>query len=889
MERPWRLAFAGGGTGGHLVPGLHLLAHRRAAQPEAEVAPLLWLTAGRAIEERVLAPAEKRLGLTILRRSMGLEREGGGAPSALSSLLRVPRAVARARAALREQQSEALLALGGLSSVPAILAARSLGLPTALLEVNAVPGKATRRFGPLCTRVLHAFPSSLPTGAPRGERHLISGPPLTPELSSAPGPALRARVCRELGLDPRRRLLLVVGGSQGARALNRFVAEHGALLIDAGAALIHQAGPGRLGDTLDAHALANASGAYHAAEYFDPLLPLLQSADLVLCRGGASTLWELAAVGVPAWIVPYPHHKDRHQEHNAARLGAGARVVPEERLDQSLARELCHWLAPELSRQREQRAQSLRASVPRDGAQRIWETLARLCARPLPPAPAGLDLGLSAGEFEPGSEPDWLRPALPRRVHFLGLGGAGVSGAARLLAARGHRLSGHDPRPSPLLAGLEAQGIAIEVGPSRPESLPADAQLVVRSAAVPDQDPQVLAARERQVPVLKYAQILRHLAAPARTLAVAGTHGKTSSAWLLHHTLAALTSGSGCLIGGRCRRLDTNAVPPGPEGWFALEACEFDRSFLELDPRAALITNVEAEHLDCFGDFAGVVRAFEQFASRLAPEGLLVLGREVPESIERAARCAVWRLGRELELVSLGQERGRYRFDLSGPGFRLQSVRLEVIGRFQMENAALALALALGATRAGSAAGQNTAGELERARAGIALYPGAARRLEPWGRYGEIELLHDYAHHPTELRVTLEALREAFPDRPLCVLFQPHQAGRTARFLDDFAAALRLADRSVVADVYGARAHSDSGHGQRGPGELSRELVAAARSLGADARYGGPPRAAAELFAHALPPRAAAVVLGAGDIEEVKHDLDRELALRPSVARTPEP
>lgn len=889
MERPWRLAFAGGGTGGHLVPGLHLLAQRRAALPRAEAEPLLWLTAGRAIEERVLAPAEKRLGLVIERRSMGLEVDGGGAPSTLSSLLRAPRAVARARSALVRHQSQVLLALGGLSSVPAILAARSLGLPTALLEVNAVPGRATRQFGPLCTRVLHAFPSSLPTGAPRGERHLVSGPPLAPELYAPRDPAERARVCRELGLDPRRRILLVVGGSQGARALNRFVAEHGGLLIEAGAALIHQAGPGRLGDTLEAHALANASGAYHAAEYFDPLLPLLRSADLVLCRGGASTLWELAAVGVPAWIVPYPHHRDRHQEHNAARLGAGVRLVPEERLDLSLARELCHWLAPELFHQREQRAQSLRAAMPRDGAQRIWETLAELCGRPRPPAPPAFEAAEAAAESASPGDRDWLRPALPRRIHFLGLGGAGVSGAARLLAARGLRLSGHDPRPSPLLAGLEAQGIAVEIGPSRPESLPADAQLVVRSAAVPDHDAQVAAARERQVPVLKYAQILRHLAAPGRTLAVAGTHGKTSSAWLLYHTLAALHAGSGCLVGGRCRRLDTNAVAPGPEGWFALEACEFDRSFLELEPRAALITNVEAEHLDCFGDFAGVVRAFEQFASRLDPQGLLVLGREVPESVERAARCPVWRLGRELELVPLGQERGRYRFDLTGPGFRLNAVRLDVIGRFQMENAALALALALGATRAAGASGQNPERELERARTGIAQYPGAARRLEPWGRYGEIELLHDYAHHPTELRVTLEALREAFPDRPLCVLFQPHQSGRTARFLDDFAAALRLADRCVVSDVYGARAHSDSGHGERGPAELARALVEAARSLGADARYGGPPRAAAELFAHALPQTAAAVVFGAGDIEEVKHDLDRELALRPSVARAPEP
>jgi UDP-N-acetylmuramate--alanine ligase len=414
-------------------------------------------------------------------------------------------------------------------------------------------------------------------------------------------------------------------------------------------------------------------------------------------------------------------------------------------------------------------------------------------------------------------------------------------------------------------------------------------QLVVRSAAVPDQDPQVQAALGRSIPVLKYAQVLRHLAAPGRTLAVAGTHGKTSSGWLLYHALAAARPGSGCLIGGRCRRLDTNAIAPANAGWFALEACEYDRSFHELEPAAALITNVEAEHLDCFGDFAGVVRAFEEFAARLPQEGLLVLGRDVPESVERASRATVWRLGRELNLTERGAERGRYRFDLSGPGLRVEGIELSVIGRFQMENAALALALCLGATRPAGAAGVSDAATLEAARRGVGEYPGAARRLEPWGRCGEIEMLHDYAHHPTELRVTLAAVREAFPDRPLCVLFQPHQAGRTARFMDQFAAALTLADLAVVADVYGARAHSDRGHAGQGPGELAQELVAAARGLGVQARYGGPARAAAELFAQALPNRAVGLVLGAGDIEEVRHDLDRELALRSSIARGPQP
>jgi UDP-N-acetylmuramate--alanine ligase len=481
----------------------------------------------------------------------------------------------------------------------------------------------------------------------------------------------------------------------------------------------------------------------------------------------------------------------------------------------------------------------------------------------LPSRAAALDAGL----------------AFPRRVHLLGAGGAGVSGLGRILAARGVRVSGHDRSGAPALVEL---ALPIAIGESRPEHLPDDAELVVRSAAVPREDPQLRRALARGIPVWKYAEALGRLAPLGRTVCVAGTHGKTGSSWMLWHALEGIGSAlrapvSGALIGGTCRRLRTNALAGHRSGLFCAEACEYDRSFLQLAPHGAIVTNVEADHLDYYGDLAAIREAFARFADRVAPDGLLVLGREVPAAVEHAARATVWRLGRELEVELLSETRGAFRMRLLGPGWASPSFQLAIPGHFSVENAACALALAVGvsARRAGVSAEEIVAAGAR----GIERFAGVERRFEPWGSAGAIEVVHDYAHHPTEVRVTLEAARRAHPRVPLHVLFQPHQHSRTARFLEDFAEALRRADRVVVAEVYGARAHRDDEWSAS-----AADLVAALRRRGVPAEEGGAVARAAARFAAGLPEAAAAFVLGAGDIVEARGPLFAALGVRTALA-----
>lgn len=475
-------------------------------------------------------------------------------------------------------------------------------------------------------------------------------------------------------------------------------------------------------------------------------------------------------------------------------------------------------------------------------------------------------------------------PNVARRVHMLGIGGAGLSGAAQILHSRGHIVSGQDRSDSRYVRALRSAGIDVQLGDSRVECLPQDVELLVRSAAIPLEDPAVREAQRRGIAVWKYSELLGRVAPRRRTLAIAGTHGKTTSSWMVYYALRgvceALGRGApeaGALIGGVCRTVGSNSVLPRPGGWFAAEACEYDRSFLQLWPEGAILTNVEADHLDYYGTMEALEEAFARFVDRVHPDGLVVVGRAVPERITNAAHAPVWRLGRDFEVDLMGEQHGYFRFRLRGPGWASPQVELSVPGAFNVENAACALALVIGLVARVWRVDPNLAAA--HAARWITRYKGAERRFEPWGTHGGVELIHDYAHHPTEVRATIEAARRALPGKPLHVLFQPHQYSRTARFLDEFADSLRGADRVVVADVYGARAHIDHTAAD------ASDLVLRLKSMTIDAEAGGPPKPSMKRLAERLPSGGAALILGAGDIDLAKDDLIEELALRGSPER----
>ncbi|HEX3825810.1 MAG TPA: UDP-N-acetylmuramate--L-alanine ligase [Sporichthyaceae bacterium] len=385
------------------------------------------------------------------------------------------------------------------------------------------------------------------------------------------------------------------------------------------------------------------------------------------------------------------------------------------------------------------------------------------------------------------------------RVHFVGIGGAGMSGIARILLARGVSVSGSDLKDSTALAALRALGATVHVGHAA-ENL-GRADTVVVSSAIRPTNPEYVAAAERGLRVLPRAAALASVMAGRRAVAVAGTHGKTTTTSMLTVALQHCGADPSFAIGGSLNESGANAHD-GSGDVFVAEADESDGSFLLYTPHAAIVTNVEADHLDHYGTPAAVEAAFVSFAGRVEPGGFLVLCADDPGA-RRLGEVAVGSgvdvrtYGRsddaDMRLEGLAVRAGGYEFEPVANGRRLGSIQLQVPGAHNALNAAAALSVGLGLGF--------PAGEL---REGLAGFTGTRRRFELKGMAQGIRVYDDYAHHPTELEAVLRAAREVVGQGRLVAAFQPHRYSRTAVFGEQMGVALGLADRVVVMDVYSA-------------------------------------------------------------------------------------
>ncbi|MGH8866670.1 MAG: UDP-N-acetylmuramate--L-alanine ligase [Actinomycetes bacterium] len=388
-------------------------------------------------------------------------------------------------------------------------------------------------------------------------------------------------------------------------------------------------------------------------------------------------------------------------------------------------------------------------------------------------------------------------------VHFIGIGGAGMSGIARIMLARGVQVSGSDAKDSRAVAALRALGATVFVGHDAEHlgSGGSEARTVVVSTAIRESNPELAEARRRGLRVIRRAEALASVMAGRRGVAVAGTHGKTTTTSMLTVALQHCGADPSFAIGGNLNESGANAHH-GSGGVFVAEADESDGSFLLLAPYAAVVTNVEPDHLDHYGSEDAVHRAFAEFTERLDPEGFLVVCADDPGAARladhaRAGGVDVRTYGEAasadvrvdaLEVAGSGSS-----FDAVVQGRRLGQVRLRVPGRHNALNAAAALAtgLALGMP-------------VTEMRDGLAGFTGTRRRFELKGAVAGIRVYDDYAHHPTELEVTLRAARDVVGGGRLVAAFQPHRYSRTEAFAAEMGRALGLADEVVVMEVYSA-------------------------------------------------------------------------------------
>ena len=384
-----------------------------------------------------------------------------------------------------------------------------------------------------------------------------------------------------------------------------------------------------------------------------------------------------------------------------------------------------------------------------------------------------------------------------KNVYFIGIGGIGMSALARYYKFKGFNVAGYDRTPSELTGQLEAEGISVHYE-DRPDLIPSDVNetLVVYTPAIPADLGELVKAREGGYALLKRSRTLGEIARGQRCLAVAGTHGKTTTSTLTAHILTACGEGCSAFLGGISRNYGTNLLMSKTNTVVA-EADEFDRSFLQLYPEIAVITAVDPDHLDIYGDYAHVVEAFKAFASQVSGTLIAKLGTPIVQADTKARLLSYHYTDSSADFYAGNphpDQCGYFHYDLHYPGGVIEDVRVGAPGWVNAENSVAAAAIAL-----------SYGIEPAAVKAAIGTFEGVKRRLEVHVNSPKLSYIDDYAHHPAELASAISSMRDIFPGRKLTAIFQPHLYTRTRDFAPEFAAALSKVDKLILLDIYPAR------------------------------------------------------------------------------------
>ena len=384
-----------------------------------------------------------------------------------------------------------------------------------------------------------------------------------------------------------------------------------------------------------------------------------------------------------------------------------------------------------------------------------------------------------------------------RTVYFLGIGGIGMSALARYFLYLGKNVHGYDRTPTPLTTSLQEEGMVIHFEENT-GLIPEATELVVYTPAIPADHSEYRYFTEKNIPVLKRAEVLGLIADQYRTVAIAGTHGKTTTSTLCAHLLNHSQIGCQAFLGGISRNYGTNLLLSATSPFLVAEADEFDRSFLHLHPEIGVITSMDADHLDIYNDHSTLIEAFTSFTANIRPGGTLLLREGLSLPLKLQGNCRVYSYSAngtaDFTATSICLVNGLYHFNFRHPWGIFKDLTLGLPGLYNVENAVAALAAAFlcGASE----------NEL---RPGLSTFKGVGRRFDIRIKRDDFAYIDDYAHHPAELTACITSARKLFAGRRITGIFQPHLFSRTRDFADDFAKSLDLLDEVILLPIYPAR------------------------------------------------------------------------------------
>ncbi len=448
-----------------------------------------------------------------------------------------------------------------------------------------------------------------------------------------------------------------------------------------------------------------------------------------------------------------------------------------------------------------------------------------------------------------------------KHIFFIGIGGYGLSAIARFMHESGYAVSGSDRQLSPLAYELRNLGINVYEGHATDHIVGID--VVVKSSAIPDDNPEVLAARKAGIPVLKRSEFLGEIMEKNIGIAVAGTHGKTTTSAMISWVLAGLDLDPSYIIGGVSKNLGLNAHA-GKGKFFVIEADEYDRMFLGLKPFVEVITNMEHDHPDCFPSETDYFQAFNAFVRRVHPQGFITIcgdenGNQNLIKNNTDSRFITYGIHESNEYQAIDLKinpDGCYNFEILHhelKGFRnLGSVELSVPGIHNVKNALAAIVIA-----------DQYKLDLLRTYRLLHQFSGTGRRFDLHGTYNDITLVDDYAHHPTEIKTTLQAAKDKFPSKNIWVVWQPHTFSRTMTLLDQFAHSFDQADHLIISEIFASR----ESNGEISGSSLAKQIIHP------DVKFIASIQDITTYLTNQLKPDDVLIVLSAGDADQINQNL----------------
>lgn len=767
-----RIIISGGGTGGHVFPAIAIAQAIRSQTPDSEI--LFVGAEGRMEMEKVPAAGFRIEGLPVT----GFQRRF--ALSNLSFPFRLMKSMIRARTIVKSFHPHLVIGVGGYASGPILRVAATLGIPTLIQEQNSFPGVTNRMLAGSVSRICVAY-----EGMSRyfpAEKIILTGNPVRKDIESSA--VDHDESLRHFHLDPSKKTVLVVGGSLGARTINEAISQYitSEKFRGNSCQLLWQTGK-YYHDTFTIRHSPLPEG-ITILSFIDRMDMAYAAADLIVSRAGAIAISELCLVGKPVILIPSPNVAEDHQTKNGRALETrGAALLIR---DTDAAASLGDVINTTLDN--EDLLSSLAAHIRQmampGAAMKIAQEALRLagCTN-LPDSHA--------------------QPSRPNGdIYLLGIGGIGMSALARYFNSKGHRVSGYDRTPSPLTRELENEGIAIHFSEDI-SNIPANPHLIIYTPAIPPDHEELQQIRNNGLPLKKRAEVLGMITSGYRTIAVAGTHGKTSVSSMITHML--VTAGVPVLsfLGGISKNYQTNFIHESKghdpaDTWCVAEADEYDRSFLHLNPQIAIITSTDADHLDIYGKHDEMLRSFEAFTARIQPGGELILksGTGITPVLNNVYYVSGYQVKGEAtySATNIRMAEGLLYFDFQHPGGTITGLSMQVPGLFNLENAVAAMAagVKLGITEPA----------LRRA---FSTYLGVRRRFEFVVNRPDCIYIDDYAHHPEELRACINAARDLYPDKKITGIFQPHLYSRTRDLAEGFANSLSMLDQVWLLDIYPAR------------------------------------------------------------------------------------